>query len=262
MTNSFSYFNNCKVICDGWGALSTEVAEGFVYLEANNCEVIATKKGYGAYSDPGCHVYLNDCTFDVGAMAGILAGECDMTFNNCDSKCGSYFALIHNVNGVPEEVSTLIVNGGSIITGKELVLVKSQNTWIEFIGVDVDAGNNMLVHSIKSDDPCATIPGKDPYGVNVTFRDMNLEGNMMNEDPERAMWVSMESVTYKGSLTNVNLSMDIASKWIATGDSTITLTSDLYLSQIDALKGVVITAQGSEAGEYGLESGGKLIVKV
>ena len=43
MSNSYSFFYNSKIICDGWGALSTEVAEGFVYLEANDCEVIATK---------------------------------------------------------------------------------------------------------------------------------------------------------------------------------------------------------------------------
>ncbi len=261
MSNSYSYFNNCKIICDGWGALSTEVAEGFVYLEANDCEVIATKKGYGTYADPDCHVFFNNCKFDVDGMAGILAGECDMSFNDCESKCATYFTLIHNVNGAPEEVSTLIVNGGSIITGKDLALVKSENTQLEFNGVDIKTANNVLVHSIKNDDPCATVPSENPYGVNVIFRNMNLEGNLIHEDPERAMWIELEAVTYKGAIIKGNLSMDIASKWTATEDSTVTLTADIYPSQIDALDGVTITAQGSEAGVYALASGGKLVLE-
>lgn len=43
-----------------------------------------------------------------------------MTFNDCDVKCGSYFVLFHNVNGVPEEVGTMTVNGGIITCKKEL----------------------------------------------------------------------------------------------------------------------------------------------
>ncbi len=127
MTNAYSYFYNSKIICEGWAALSTEGAEGFVYLEANDCDVICTKSGYGAYADPDCHDYFNRCNFDIAAMAAIIAGEADMTFNDCDVKCGSYFVLFHNVNGVPEEVGTMTVNGGSITSEKELALVKSQN---------------------------------------------------------------------------------------------------------------------------------------
>jgi len=261
MSNSYTYFNRCKIICDGWGALSTEVAEGFVYLEANDCEVIATKKGYGAYADPDCHDVFNNCRFDVDGMAGIIAGEGDMTFNNCVSKCATYFVLSHNVCGVPEEVSSLFVNGGSIVTGKDVVLVKSENTQLEFDGVKIAAGNKVLVRTIKNDDPCATVPSATPYGVNVVFKNMNLEGDLLHEDPERAMWISMAAVTYLGAIHNGNLALDQASKWIATADSTVTLTADVYPAQLDALKGVTITAFGAEAGSYDLPGGGKLVVK-
>ncbi|NTV90922.1 MAG: hypothetical protein HGA22_11290, partial [Clostridiales bacterium] len=261
MSNSYSYFNNSKIICDGWGALSTEVAEGFVYLEANDCEVIATKKGYGSYADPDCHVFFNNCRFDVDGMAGIIAGEGEMIFTDCDSKCATYFALMHNVNGAPEEVSTLVVDGGRIIAGNDVVLVKSENTQIEFDNVEIIAENKVLVHSIKNDDPCATVPSERPYGVNVVFSNMNVEGNLVHEDPERAMWISLEAVTYKGTIFNGNLSMDMASKWTATGDSTVTLTADIYPAQIDAVNGVTIIAQGAEEAEYRLASGGRLVVK-
>ncbi|MGB4658937.1 MAG: hypothetical protein WBI07_07150, partial [Mobilitalea sp.] len=114
MSNSFSYFYNSKIICDGWAALSTETAEGFVYLEANDCDVIVTKKGYGAYADPDCHDFFNRCNFDIDGMAAIIAGEGDMTYTDCTAKCASYFCLMHCVMGVPEEVGTLKVEGGAI----------------------------------------------------------------------------------------------------------------------------------------------------
>jgi hypothetical protein len=45
MSNSYSYFYNSAIIADGWGALSTDSAEGFFYLEANNCKVQPVKNG-------------------------------------------------------------------------------------------------------------------------------------------------------------------------------------------------------------------------
>lgn len=71
MSNSTSYFYNSKIICDGWAALSTESSEGYVYLEANNCDIVCTKDGYGAYADPGCHDVFKGCHFDMARMAAI-----------------------------------------------------------------------------------------------------------------------------------------------------------------------------------------------
>ncbi len=260
MTNSYSYFYNSKIICDGWAALSTEGAEGFVYLEANDCDVICTKSGYGAYADPDCHDYFNRCNFDIAAMAAIIAGEADMTFNDCDVKCGTYFVLFHNVNGVPEEVGTMTVNGGSIVSEKEFALVKSQNTILDLNGVEVKAGNGVLIRTIVNDDPCRTIPNDHPYGNNVILTDMNVTGDCIHGDPERQMWIELNSTILNGAIVNANLSMDIGSKWYATADSTVTLTADVYVNQIDAPAGVTINAIGGAAGEYDLPSGGKLII--
>lgn len=260
MTNSYSYFYNSKIICEGWAALSTEGAEGFVYLEANDCDVICTKSGYGAYADPDCHDYFNRCNFDIAAMAAIIAGEGDMTFTDCDVKCGSYFALFHNVNGVPEEVGTMTVNGGSICCEKDVALVKSQNTILDLRGCEIKSGNGVLIHTILNDDPCRTIPNDHPYGNNVILTDMNVTGDCIHEDPEREMWIELHSTILNGAIKNANISIDAGSKWYATADSTVTLTEDVYVNQIDAPKGVTINAKGGAAGTYDLPSGGKLII--
>jgi len=260
MTNSYSYFYNSKIICEGWAALSTEGAEGFVYLEANDCDVICTKSGYGAYADPDCHDYFNRCNFDIAAMAAIIAGEADMTFNDCDVKCGTYFALFHNVNGVPEEVGTATINGGSIKCEKDLCLVKSENTILELNGVDVEIGNGVLIHTIVNDDPCHTIPNDHPYGNNVILRDMNVKGDCIHEDTERGMYIELNSTVLSGAIKNANLYMDEGSKWFATADSEVTLAADAYTNQIDAPKGVTIKAYCEEEKTVELPSGGTLVM--
>lgn len=260
MSNSSSYFYNSKIICDGWAALSTESSEGYVYLEANDCDIICTKSGYGAYSDPGCHDVFNHCNFEIANMAAILAGNSDMTFHNCTASCGSYFALTHCVNGWAEEVAELTITGGNIKTKKEAVVIKSHNVVIHNVTIESEKG--ILIHTIKNDDPCTTNPGDAPYGVDVIMEDMDVKGDLIHEDPDRAMWINLNSTIIKGKMVNVSVFFDTGSKWIANADSNITLLSDVEIAQIDAYAGVTIIAKGRKEGKYDLASGGKLIVEV
>lgn len=261
MSNSQSFFYNSKIICDGWAALSTESSEGYVYLEANDCDIICTKDGYGAYSDPGCHDVFNNCNLEMAKMAAIIAGNSDMTFNDCVARCGSYFALMHCVNGWQEEVGEATITGGKIRTAKECFLVKSHNVIIDLCDVDIASDTGVLVHTIVNDDPCATKVTEPPYGVNILLTDMTVKGDLLHEDTTRDMWVEMNSTLFTGAIKNANLSMDVGSKWIATADSEVTLLTDVDPAQIDAPAGVTVTVHGVENAEYDLISGGKLVVK-
>ena len=261
MSNSSSYFYNSKIICDGWAALSTESSEGYVYLEANDCDIVCTKSGYGAYSDPGCHDYFNNCNFDMARMAAIIGGNSDMTFNDCTAKCGTYFALSHNVNGWQEEVGELTVTGGDIYTKKECILAKSQNMLIDLCDVKMESEKGIIIHSIVNDDPCATKVNGEVFGINVVLTDMDIKGDIIHDDIEREMWIMTNSSQIQGKIWNANLDMDMGTKWTATADSKVCFISDVNIAQIDALEGVTITATGAEAGEYTLASGGKLVVE-
>ncbi|MCR5082840.1 MAG: hypothetical protein K6B15_05120 [Parasporobacterium sp.] len=260
MSNSSSYFYNSKIICDGWAALSTESSEGYVYLEANDCDIITTKNGYGAYSDPGCHDVFNACNFDMARMAAILGGNSDMTFNDCYAKCGTYFAMSHNVNGWQEEVSEVTVNDSEIHTKEECFKVKSNNIIIDLNNTSIESESGVLVHSIVNDDPCAAKVNGSVYGVNVYMTDMEAKGDLVHEDTDRQMWVSLESAQLTGAIKNAHLNLYMGSKWLATADSKVVFTSDVNLGQIDALPGVTITAEAETAAEYDLPSGGRLIV--
>lgn len=260
MSNSYSYFYNSKIICDGWAALSTESSEGFVYLEANDCDVVCTKNGYGAYADPGCHDVFRGCNFDMARMAAILAGNSAMEFEDCTADCGTYFGLMHCVNGWCEEVGDMQITGGKIRTKKESFLIKSHNARLDFTDVDIASETGVLVHTILNDDPCKTPVDETAYGVNVRFADMSVTGDLLHEDSERAMWIDLESTVLTGGITNGCLSMDAGSKWTADKDSSVHFLKDIDLAQIDAKEGVTITAFGGEAGSYTLASGGKLVV--
>ena len=266
LSNSLSYFYYSTIIAEGWAALSTDGAEGFLYLEANHCNVRTVKSGYGTYADKFCHNCINDCDFDVASMAAILEGESDVTFNNTRAKCGTYFALIHSI-GTPAELSTLRVTGGEITCKSPAVLVKSANADIAFDGVKMASESGVLLKSTISVDPqaakAANTKGQKVYGIHATFKNMDVAGDIdhsMDKD-NRGMTVYLEQTTLKGAIKDASIKLNRLSKWTATTDSNVTIIGDVEISQIDAPAGVTITAVASQSGTYKLASCGTLILK-
>jgi hypothetical protein len=266
LSNSYSYFYYCTVIAEGWAALSTDGSNGFVYLEANHCTVKTIKAGYGTYADMGCHVSINDSDFDVASMAGIMAGNADITFRNTKAKCGTYFVLMHSIGG-PEELSYLKVTGGEIATKSPVVLIKSANADISFEGVKMASESGVLLKSVISVDPqaakAADTKGQTVYGIHATFKDMYAEGDIDHtaDKDNRTMTVYLESTTLKGAIKDAQISINPRSKWIATADSNVTIVGSVDVSQIDAPAGVTITAIAGESGTHKLAGGGTLILK-
>jgi hypothetical protein len=267
LSNSYSYFYYSTIVSEGWAALSTDGAEGFVYLEANHCTVKTIKSGYGTYADGACHNFLNYCDFDVASMAAIIAGEADCTFYNTNAKCGSYFGLIHCVMGSIEEAGKLHVTGGEIKTKKAVVLVKSANAEIVFDGARISSEKGILLKSEISKDPnaakTADTKGQKVFGINATFKNMDMTGDIIHTEDKknRDMNVYLEQTTLKGAIKDARISMTPLSKWIATADSNVTFLGDIELPQIDAPAGVTITAVANMSGTYKLAGSGTLILK-
>jgi hypothetical protein len=262
MSNSYSYFYYSTIAADGWAALSTDGAEGFVYLEANNCKVQTVNSGYGTYADGACHNYFNNCDFDVASMAAIIAGEADCTFRDTNARCGTYFAMIHCVMGMPAEVSTLKVTGGEITCKSPAVLVNSQNAIINFDGVKMVSESGILIKSAINDDPNATkTKGQKVYGIRLNLKGMDVAGDIVHEDADRNMYLSLHATTLRGAIKDAIITLDGASRWTATADSRVTIEGSLSVSQIDAPRGVTINAIAGEEGTFTLSSGGTLILK-
>ncbi len=266
--DSESYFYNSTIIADSWAALSTDAAGDRVYLEANDCNVITTRSGYGTYADTGCYCVLNRCNLDVQNMAAIVAGESGVTLKDCTAKCGSYVVLNHVVGGGPGEeiftqVSSIAIDGGKYQCQDPAVICKSVNSDVLIDGAEIHSTCGVLVRSRINDDPCAPNPeGRDVYGIHVTLRNMNTENSILHEDTGRKMTLKLENTALVGAITGgVLLTLDADSRWTANGDSNVVLHGDLALRQIDALSGVTITAVGAEEKTATLPSGGTLVVK-
>ena len=264
MGNSSSYFYDSTITANGWGALSTDSAAGYVYMEANNCKVRTVEDGYCAYADNGCHDVFNSCEIDSAAMAIIMAGVCSAVYTNTDATCGTYFAMIHNVMGQTSEIASLTVTGGTIETEKASFYVKSANTDIIVNGTEITS-DTLLQTIINSDTNRTVVPaGEVVHGVHATFKNTTLKGAILHEDTERTTTVSLVSSTLAGKIQDAIISIDSDSKWTATANSVVTLGS-ASLSCIDAASGITITAAiGTDctlsSGTYTLASGGTLVL--
>lgn len=263
--NSKTYFYNTIIEADGWAALSTDGAKGYVYLEANDCDLLCKNIGYGFYSDCDCHVVLNNTRMKTATHGAIMAGYCQATCTNCEIESGIYGFMIHTIKGMTSEFGEAFVKGGSFHTGQECFWIKSENAHLDIDGVDLKSEAGLLIHSTVNDDPFATKVNDDiVFGIKARLANMDLTGDIIHEDVERTMAVNLENTTLKGVISQAYVSMK-NSKWIATGDCEVVLVGEINVADIDAPAGVTVTAGAGEGcglrGEYTLCGGGKLNVK-
>lgn len=266
MGNSKAYFYDSKILANTWAALSTDGCTDELYLEANNCDVVCEDVGYAAYADGGCRDVLNDCRVSVATHVAIIAGDAWVKFNRNTVKSGQYGCMLHCIRGHYTETSEAHIVGGEWDVGDTLFFVKSQNCYVKLDGAKV-TGCKYLVHSIINDDSAKTEVPDDMklkcYGVNAIIANGDYEGDIVNEDVDRTMNVTIQNATVKGVIEDAYVKLD-NSKWAATGDSSVCLVGDVSAEQIDAAAGVVVSAIAGEGcalmGEYALASGGKLVV--
>ncbi len=267
LNNSRSYFYDCEVVSDGWAALSTDSVHGRLYLEANRCSMKVLHNGYSTWSDTGSTVVYNDCDVNCASLLYVITGEASITVNNCRSRSGRYGVNMQtNANDSSCCLGELSVNGGSFSTGRECVRVFSQNAYIQFNGVELHSDKGVLLHSMVNPRPRTAAVREDElvYGIKAVFSEMDMDGDILHEDPHRTMALTLISSSLRGRVCDAYISLLEGSHWFATGDSFVGIVGDAKLSQFDAPAGVTINAVGAGActlcGEFSLPSGGKLVV--
>ena len=266
MGNSRAYFYDSKILAHSWAALSTDGAWGDQYLEANNCDVVCETVGYGTYADNGCHNVLNDCRINVDTHVAIIAGDAWVKLNGCTVKSGRYGCMLHGVRGHYTEVTEGHIVGGDWDVGEALFFVKSENVYLKLDGAKVKTGK-YLIHSVVNEDDAATKVPEDMkcrvYGINAYVANGDYTGDIIHEDTDRTMNVTIQNASITGVIDDAYISLE-GSKWTATGDSSVCLMGDVKPEQIDAAAGVTVTAKAGEgcalSGTYPLASGGVLSV--
>ena len=261
--NGKGYFYNSTIISENWGALSTDGMVG--YLEANNCNVIVRKSGYGTYADGSCKVVINDSKMDTATFTGIIAAPGQIYLNNVEVTSGGSCGMIHCI-AAATDIAKMEVRGGKITTEKAVFLIKSACADIVIEGAELLSKSGILIQSIINDDKdAAKVKGQKVPGIKATLKKMDLDGNIIHDDPDRSMSVTFNDVILKGAIKNASISLDAGSKWTASADSKVTLLGNIDVEKIDAIKGVIITAMAGEGctlkGLYSLAGGGTLKIK-
>ena len=261
--HSESYFYHSTIIADGWGALSTDMTNGHVYLEANDCSIRTLNSGYGTYADVGARVVINRSRMDAASYLGIIAGDGTVLLNHVAGRSRGLGVLVHDVHGKTSEVGRIEIDGGRLVTAKAVILVKSANADITLDGAALASGSGVLIQSVLNEDPSATkVGGQVVAGIHATLKHMSVAGDILHRDPDRTMSVALVGTRLRGAIERASLSLDAASHWIATANSTVVLAGAVSIAQITAPNGVTISAAvGSDStltGSYRLSGGGTL----
>jgi hypothetical protein len=202
---------------------------------------------------------------DVASYLGIIAGDGSVSLNHVVGRSRGLGVMVHDVHGKTSEIGRIEIDGGKLVTAKALILVKSANADITLDGASLASSSGVLIQSALNDDSNATkVDGQAVAGIRATLKHLTVAGDILHQDPERTMSVSLVGTRLRGAIEHASLSLDAASHWTATANSSITLAGTVNIAQINAPSGVTISAAvGSDStltGSYRLGGGGTLIV--
>lgn len=257
-----TYYKDSHIESDSWAALSTDNGRN-LYLQADNCDVIVRKVGYGVYADGGCNVVLNDCRFQTATHGGILAGDFTAKFCGCEIKSGKYDFMCHDLSGGASSAAPLEVRNSTCHAEDTCLYIKSHNIHADIVKSTLSSPR-YVVHAIVNDDPDARVMPADaiPYGNKLYISDSKLDGDIVNDDV-RSMSIVLQDSSLHGVICGAYVAAS-GSSWFSPKDSVVALVDCTDTGWIDAPAGVTISAvaaQGTRlSGEYPLASGGRLLM--
>lgn len=260
-----SYFYNSTIVANGWGALSTDMSNDYLYLEANNCDIQVNGNGYGTYADWGSHVVINQSKLRSGNFGGIIAGAARLDLNDVTSESAGSLVLMHSVMGKVTDVGVLGIHGGTHYADNAAILVRSANVDITVAGAKLISRKGVLLQATVNPDSFATKVTARPPGIRATLRDTDLTGDILNDDSQRSMAITLTGTKLKGAIRGATVMIDASSKWTASANSSITLVNNGDAARISAPKGVTVTVVAAPGGSpltgvRKLAGGGTLLV--
>ena len=262
MDNSESYFYDCDIYAEAWAALSTDSSGGYVYLEAKDSRINVGGNGYVIYADNGCHVVLERCNISSGNVFGIQDGNSSIQMRQIDGSCKGYGFLVHGGMSDLADIGTIRLQDCTLESCGPMFRCKSTNVDMYFKNCQFTCKDGVILETMLTDDEFyykTRSHNPDDYGVQVTFEEMELFGDLHCEDPERKNCLNLVNTTLTGTISGSPLlRLTEGSTWVATKDSFVTLIGNT--EGIDAAAGVTITAKAAERNPetIALPSGGTL----
>lgn len=112
------------------------------------------------------------------------------------------------------------------------ILIRSTNAQIVLDGVTLESYSGVLVHSVLNNDTSTpeTPAGSNAAGTSLYLVDMSAEGDILDEDYERVMNITLDSAELTGSIVSGTCA-EWTGKWLARGyaeDYTVGLASNTF----------------------------------
>lgn len=203
-------------------------------------------------------------------VAGKATTERDGVFYAKDSSLVTDRALLSdedipgslNSSWYARELSPNIGKFIDCVSG-DAILLKSVNADIELENASIDAYSGVLVHSVLNNDTStpASPAGSNPVGTRLVMRDMAPTGDILDEDYERIMDITLDNTVLTGRIISGTCE-DWNTYWLAAGyveDYTIGLASNTFGSEepLDAFAHDIRVGEDGayETTEYGDDQG-------
>lgn len=145
------YYNNCHIISERWGVLSTDsVDECRMHVKDSLIEITGSS-GYGTYVEDGSFNVFDGCTINVPDYAVIVsANKAGATLTNSTVVNSGRFGIMcnHNVGG---EIT--VDKGSALNTGRACFLIKGCAPVLNLDGARLCPQNGVIVQLFDNDDP-------------------------------------------------------------------------------------------------------------
>lgn len=150
-------------------------------------------------------------------------------------------------------------------TEGDVILLRGTNAEVILDNVDMQTYNGVLIHSVLNNDTSTpeTPAGTNPVGNRITMSNMDISGNIVDDDYERVMTVTLDNTTLTGAVKSGTWK-SWTDFWLDAGyaeDYTIGLASNTFGSEepLDAfVHGIAMEDESYELTEYGDDQGTEL----
>jgi hypothetical protein len=199
--NATVYYNNCHLLCNGWGTLSIDGGVRVrMYLKDSTIELKGPRaRGYGAFSIGDALVSYDNCTVNVQGYPILMGGHGD--HQNGEITNGSVInSTLFGVMIFRDSGSELKVNKGAILNSdSSTFVVKGAHSYLNIDNAVLNPGNGVILQLMDNDDvghaPQQFIP---PIGADVPIPDRDLTV----ADPKEDVFMTVSNMEVKGDFYN------------------------------------------------------------
>ena len=174
-----------------------------------------------------------------------------------------------NASWYGRELSPNIQKYLELVEG-DVILLKSVNALIQLDNVDMRSYNGVLIHSVLNNDTStpATPAGTNAVGTSIAMANMDVTGDIVDDDYERVMRVELSNTVLTGAVTSGTCE-SWTQYWLDAGyadDFTIGYASNTFGSEepLDAFAHDIVMSEDGAAYEitvYGDDQGTELTLK-